>query len=340
MWSTPAPSPASGVEKKQGLRRYYITEWKDEGFRGMQVKHISIFRRMGMPLPALEEYYRLRRKARFEQGKKLGHVQLREVLYPLFALFIKADRWLRRQTIEVIGNTEIQKGQAIFACTHIGGNDLQSIFEVIRRGCWWFVGDPCVLYQEISGLLLYLNGCILLELTDREDRRIAYARAVELLKAGGSLMIYPEGARNGTENLPVMGLFQGTARMAMATGTKIVPVGIEQYGDRFVVNFGNALLPSDFQTPAELTQKLRDTMATLKWEIWEREGLCARADLPQNYRELFQKEFETRIYPYDTPETVERSRFHTKEEIEQRDAFAHLEHLTPCRENAFLFRER
>ena len=304
----------------------------------MQVKRIPIFRRMGMPLPALEEYYRLRRKARFEQGKKLGHVQLREALYPLFALFIKADRWLRRQTIEVIGNTEIQKGQVIYACTHIGGNDLQSIFEVIRRGCWWFVGDPCVLYQEISGLLLYLNGCILLELTDREDRRIAYARAVELLKAGGSLMIYPEGARNGTDNLPVMGLFQGTARMAMATDTKIVPTAIEQYGDRFVIRFGDALLPGDFQTPAELTQKLRDAMATLKWEIWEREGLCARADLPQNYRELFQKEFETRIYPYDTLETVERSRFHTKEEIEQNDAFAHLKRLNPCKENAFLFR--
>lgn len=306
----------------------------------MQVKRIPILRRMGMPLPALEEYYRLRRKARFEQGKTLGHIQLREALYPLFALFIKADRWLRRQKIEVIGNTEIQKGQAIFACTHIGGNDLQSIFEVIRRGCWWFVGDPCLLYQEISGLLLYLNGCILLELTDREDRRIAYARAVELLKAGGSLMIYPEGARNGTDNLPVMGLFQGTARMAMATDTKIVPTAIEQYGNRFVIRFGDALLPRDFQTPAELTQKLRDTMATLKWEIWEREGLCARADLPRNYRELFQKEFETRIYPYDTLETVERSRFHTKKEIEQRDAFAHLKRLIPCRENAFLFRER
>ncbi len=306
----------------------------------MQVKRIPIFWRMGMPLPALEEYYRLRRKDRFEQGKKLGHIQLREALYPLFALFIKADRWLRRQKIEVIGNTEIQNGQVIYACTHIGGNDLQSIFEVIRRGCWWFVGDPCVLYQEISGLLLHLNGCILLELTDREDRRIAYNRAVELLKAGGSLMIYPEGARNGTENLPVMGLFQGTARMAMATDTKIVPVAIEQYNDRFVVNFGNALLPGDFQTPAELTQKLRDTMATLKWEIWEREGLCARGDLPQNYRELFLKEFEAQIYPYDTLETVERSRFHTKEETEQRDAFGHLKCLTPCKENAFLFRER
>lgn len=316
-----------------------MAEQKNEKEPGVHMKRISIFRRMRMPLSELEAYYRLRRKARYEQEKELGHIKLRESLYPLFALLLTADRWLRRQEIEVIGNTKKQKGPVIFACTHIGGNDLQSVFEAIRRGCWWFVGDPCVLYQDISGLLLYLNGCILLELTDREDRRIAYARAVELLKAGGSLMIYPEGARNGMENLPVMGLFHGTARMAMATDTKIVPIAIEQYGNRFVVNLGNALFPGNFSDPAELTRELRDAMATLKWGIWEREGLCSRGDLPRNYRELFKKEFEMRIHPYDTLETVERSRFHTKEEIEQRDAFAHLKRLTPCRENAFLFRD-
>ncbi len=51
------------------------------------------------------------------------------------------------------------------------------------------------------------------------------------------------------------------------------------------------------------------------------------------------KEFEKRIYPYDTLETVERTRFHKKEETEQRDASAHLNKLIPNKENVFLFRE-
>lgn len=48
----------------------------------------------------------------------------------------------------------------------------------------------------------------------------------------------------------------------------------------------------------------------------------------------------THCFKYDTLESVERTRFHTKEEVEQRDAFAHLDMLIPCKENAFLLRER
>ena len=180
----------------------------------------------------------------------------------------------------------------------------------------------------------------MLETDNKEDRHIAYLRAVELLNAGGSLMIYPEGARNGTENLPVMELFPGAAKMAMETNTKIVPIAIEQYSKRFVINFGSELLPENFQNYVELTQTLRDVLATLKWEIWEREPLQSRDRLPENYSELFIKEFEARIYPYDTLETVERTRFHTKEEMEQKGAFAYMKKLIPCKENAFLFKNR
>lgn len=112
-----------------------------------------------MPLPELEIYHREYRKYQFEQGKKLKHIQLREALYPLFVKFVILDRIFRKQKITVLGNPKEHKEQVIYACTHIGENDLQSIFEVIHRGCWWFVGNPCVLYKEISGLLLHLNGC-------------------------------------------------------------------------------------------------------------------------------------------------------------------------------------
>lgn len=258
----------------------------------------------------------------------------------MFTKFLTLDRCFRKQTITVFGNQKKYKGRVIFACTHIGENDLENIYESLHRGCWWFVGDPCVLYKDISGLLLYLNGCILLETSDKDDRHIAYLRAVELLKSGGSLMIFPEGARNGSKNLPVMPLFPGTAKIAMETNTKIVPIAIEQYDKRFVVNFGTEIFPEKFYDSVELTQELRDALATLKWEIWEREGLFSRDDLPENFGEQFIKMFEKRLQPWDTLESVERTRFHTKAEIEQKNAFAHLDKLIPCRENAFLWNKR
>lgn len=298
---------------------------------------MNIFQRLKAPLPVLEDYYRQRRKERFERGEMSKHIRLRAALYPLFAGILRVDRLFRQQKITLLTSPPKEKGSVIFACTHISQNDLENIYEKLGRGCWWFVGDPCVLYKEISGLLLHLNGCIFLELTDKEDRHIAYQRALELLHSGGSLMIFPEGARNGTENLPVMGLFPGTAKLAMATGARVVPVAVEQYERRFVIHFGGTLLPEKFPDPDSLTLALRDTLSTLKWEIWVREGVQSRSALPEDAGKRFREKFKECIAPYDTLETVERSRFHEKISSPQ-EAFAHLQQLIPCKENAFLFR--
>ena len=141
-------------------------------------------------------------------------------------------------------------------------------------------------------------------------------------------MIYPEGAKNGLENLPVRPLFSGTAKMAMETDTPIVQVAIEQYGKKFVINFGNELCPADFQSAADLTQTLRDALATLKWDIWENEGVQDKAGLPEDYSKQFRDLFEQKIHPYDTPETIERTRFHTKAEIEQKRQIKAVGHGT------------
>lgn len=80
-------------------------------------------------------------------------------------------------------------------------------------------------------------------------------------------------------------------------------------------------------------------MAFLKWEIWENEGIQSRSGLPESYGEQFLKEFAQRIYPWDTLETIERSRFHTKAAIAQKEIETYLDKLIPCKENAFLFRK-
>lgn len=301
-------------------------------------KNVSFVSRLTMPLPELERYHRKQRKKQFEKGKKPGKIHIREMFYPVFRAFLVADRMFRKQTIVVISPPHRHRERVIFACTHIGENDVENIYEKLGRGCWWFVGDPNFMYRDISGLFVYLNGCIFFDTDDKEDRRISYLRSVELLKGGGSLMIFPEGARNGTENLPVMPLFPGTAKMALETDTPVVPVAIEQYDNRFVINFGQAICPEDFRSRGELMQTIRDALATLKWEIWEREGVQPRDSLPGDYGKRFIRQFEERIHPYDTLATVERSRFHTRAEMEQKDAFLHLDRLVPCRENAFLFR--
>lgn len=227
----------------------------------------------------------------------------------------------------MLGEKKRYRGQYIFACTHIAENDLENIYETIGRGCWWFVGDPGFMYRDISGLLVWLNGCIFCDLPHRDDCHIAFNRSVELLRRGESLMIFPEGARNGSENLPVMKLFYGAARMAMQTGIKIVPVAIEQYDKDFIIKFGKTIHPDNFDDEQALISFLRDSLAGLKWDIWESRGLYNRRDLPIGYKERFLMEFERKIHPYDTLETIERAKYRSRDDREYMNLCKDLEAL-------------
>lgn len=287
----------------------------------------SLLARSLMSISELEIYYREKRKCDYENGKKVKHIKLREKLYPVFRFVLRIDRMLREQKITILGNKRHFKGQYIFACTHIWENDLENIYESLGRGCWWFVGDPGFMYKDISGLLVYSNGCIFTDLPFRDDCHIAYMRAVELLKAGGSLMIFPEGARNGTENLPVMKLFPGVARMSKETNVKILPIAIEQYGKEFFINYGKEIIPSETQNEEDLTIVLRDTLASLKWEIWKRHGLCKRCNYDEKYKEEYKKEFEKKLQPYDTLETNLNARYKSKEDIEYAQVMSDLSKL-------------
>lgn len=67
----------------------------------------------------------------------------------------------------------------------------------------------------------------------------------------------------------------------METNTSIVPIAIEQYDKRFVINFGHVICPKDFGDIGELTQNLRDALAILKWKIWETMPRGLRAEYGQ-----------------------------------------------------------
>jgi hypothetical protein len=51
--------------------------------------------------------------------------------------------------------------------------------------------------------------------------------------------------------------------------------------------------------------------------------------LPENYKEIFEKEFENRIQLYDTLDTIERARYHGMTPS-QEEVFAYLNKLILC----------
>lgn len=302
---------------------------------------IRFLRRLAMPLPELIEDHREQRKAWFESGEPFHGVTLRRVLHPALIGGMRLLHVLHHQTVTVIGDARIPTGRPrIYAATHIGWDDIEMILSTIGDHAYLFWGSPKDNYKNIVGVLLGLNGTIICETLHKEDRHISKETSVRWLSQGGNLLIFPEGAWNVQENPPVMPLYTGTAEMALRSGAEIIPLAIEQYGRDFVINIGQNLRPEghDKQT---LTAALRDAMATLRWEIWAQKPVTARCSLPAEcaaqYLRGFEAQFQNDCYSLND---IEMTRYHTRAEREQQDAFAHLNALIPRRENAFLLDKR
>ena len=243
-----------------------------------------------LSLDELKKYYVELRKYEFDNSVPLKGIKLRQKIHKLLLSIIKIDRVLAKEKLIILDDKREKTDKPIiYACTHIGGNDIQRTFEAIKEHAYLFLGDPEGLYKDISGLLLYLNGVICMETSIKNDRYIAKERAIELLKNGGDLLIYPEGAWNITENLPVMKLYTGTIKMAMETNAEIIPIAIEQYDDTFFVNIGKNIKVNNNASVREQNLDLRDALATLKWEIWESRGIQPRESINQSFIDNFKQ---------------------------------------------------
>ena len=232
----------------------------------------SLIKGLTLSQDELDQYYIQKRKKYYEKhGAVPKFIKLHNFLHWLLVPCIMLLRKINRVKLSVICDERTKtKDSVIYACTHIGGVDIESAFEAIKSPCWLFLGDPREVYKNIDGFMLSLNGVICLDSKDKDDRRIAKETAIGLLQNGGSLMIFPEGAWNISVNQPVMGLFSGTADIAIQSKAQIVPVALECYGKDMYVAIGkNIEVAGAWEDKYELTSYLRDALVTLKWRIFE-----------------------------------------------------------------------
>ena len=304
----------------------------------------SIIKGLTLPQDELDQYYIKKRKQHYEKyGAVPMFIKLHNFFHWLLVPCIMLLRKINGIKLTVICDERVKtKDPVVYACTHIGGVDIETAFEAIKSPCWLFLGDPREVYKNIDGFMLGLNGVICLDSKDKEDRKIAKETAIGLLQNGGSLMIFPEGAWNISVNQPVMGLFTGTADIAIQSKAQIVPVALECYSKHMYVAIGKNIDVVDaWQDKNELTSYLRDALATLKWRIFETVGIHRRNDIPENYRQTYidciiNDNKDTSYTEQDVLDTMFVDRNITTYD----NAFAHLNTIRSTMQNAFLFNKR
>ena len=294
-----------------------------------------------MPQEKLNQYYRDKRKYEYENNVPFKGIKLRSKLHKLIQGIVKINNCLEGITYRILHDKRMPTDRPIiYACTHIGRYDPEVILAAVKKPCYLFFGDPNGIYKSILGFFVWLNGVLYLDTAYKEDRMIAKEMGIRLLNQGGSLGIFPEGAWNVTENEVVMKLYSGTAEMAIRSGADIIPIAIEQRGRTFCVNIGENIMCRNLSMDKsnELTDKLRDVLCTLKWEIWEQYGISARKNIPEGYAQTFIDRIMSESDMGYTLEDIIATRYKDKRNLSPKEVFAFADNLIPNRNNLFLLK--
>lgn len=174
-----------------------------------------------------------------------------------------------------------KKEAYIFASTHYFDEDIIAGISLIDRNAYFFTGSTQQVEYNSQMYAAWLNGMIYVDRWNDESRKASVKKMTRILNSGSSILIYPEGGWNNSENLLINPLFSGPYLLAKETGAKIVPLCIF-CGDNGKTIYFNASAPIDAKgrEKSDVLCELRDSMATMMYNSIEKhEERISRADL-------------------------------------------------------------
>ena len=134
--------------------------------------------------------------------------------------------------VTVIGKENIPDEAALYVANHRGIFDIFVMYANCER-ITGFVAKKELL--KIPSLRVWMRHlyCLFLDRNDIKDGMRVILQAIEYVKQGISIGIFPEGTRNTGEELSVLPFKEGSFKIALKSGCPIVPVAINNTADAF-----------------------------------------------------------------------------------------------------------
>lgn len=160
----------------------------------------------------------------------------------------------------------------IFVSTHGFSNDIIACLATIDRSAYLLMGSTNQVEYNRLMYAAWLNGFIYVNRTDDKSRKEAIPKMERILKNGSSILVFPEGGHNNTENNLVNKLFTSPYILASRTGCKVVPIApFYEFGsDKIYMNVGNPINLAGYSDKKEALLDLRDIFATMVYENIEK----------------------------------------------------------------------
>lgn len=231
--------------------------------------------------------------------------------------------------------------QCIFIANHYGYHDAPTAAKIIGKHIYVPVSD--IDRNTLGGVAFNLNGVVWINRLNKADRLRARNEMLAHLRAGHDMLMYPEATWNLTPELPTLPMNWGVVKLSRESGVPICPIYVFFTGKECHAKIGKLFVPTG--NDIEDISALRDQMATLFWDLLEREPMGRREDIrPDEHKRDIAERYADYPRTYRDPDGVRRYEealiFRPKGLVTHEEAFEHLADIIPNPNNAFLFDKR
>ena len=179
----------------------------------------------------------------------------------------RAGVWLSGVRTRVVGLERLDPKQPyIFMSNHVSNIDPPVIVPLLRRRMSILAKKELFSFP-VLGMALRIGQIVPVDRRNRDAAIESVKRAVEVLRSGSSMLVYPEGTR--TRNGRLLPFKKGPFHMALEAGIPVVPLTIVGAYEiwpkgKFAIHPGTATLivhapidPKQFGNREELTEAVR-----------------------------------------------------------------------------------
>ncbi len=134
--------------------------------------------------------------------------------------------------ITVIGKENIPDEAVLYVGNHRSYFDVLLVYVQCERLTGFVAKDSIEKIPSLRVWMRYLY-CLFLNRSDAREGLKTILTAIEYVKKGISICIFPEGTRNNGEELSMLPFKEGSFKIATKTGCPIVPVSINNSAEMF-----------------------------------------------------------------------------------------------------------
>ena len=193
-------------------------------------------------------------------------IKFRREIFPLLKFLISKNTG---KEIHILSYPQLDKDEAfIFAAGHSFPGEIATNLAAIDRSTYTLIGTTDQVDHNPQMYFLWLTGLIYVNKLDSNSRKESYKKMLKVLNNNSSVMLFPEGVLNNTENLNCETLYPGIYHLAIESKKRIVPiVSYYDYDNGAVYIAADNPLDISGLEKDDAKSLLRDKLATLRFNL-------------------------------------------------------------------------